>query len=109
MVLILFRSKLTDAASDDYSDMVQEMLARARQMPGFIDFKHFKADDGERVSVIHWEDHETLAAWRNDLRHRVAQNAGREKWYEYYKIEVADVVRESTFDRTQSKSANPAS
>ena len=101
MVVILFRSKLTDPA-DGYGDMAQEMLARARQMPGFIDFKSYKADDGERMSIIRWQDHETLTAWRNDMRHQVAQKTGREKWYEYYKIEVADIVRESVFNRSSA-------
>jgi heme-degrading monooxygenase HmoA len=68
-------------------------------MPGFIDFKSFKAEDGERLSIIRWQDEETLRAWREDPRHLVAQHAGRTKWYEYYKIEVAQVLRESIFDR----------
>src|SRR5579864_135226 len=98
MVVVLFRSKLTEAAADGYSDMASEMLARAKQMPGFIDFKSFKADDGERLSVIRWQDQATLAGWRNDVRHLVAQKMGREKWYEYYKIEVAELIRESNFE-----------
>jgi heme-degrading monooxygenase HmoA len=102
MIVVLFRSKLTEAAVDGYPEMASEMLARAKQMPGFIDFKSFKADDGERLSVIHWQDEATLAAWRNDMRHQVAQKAGREKWYEYYKIEVTRVIRESVFEREQA-------
>jgi len=99
MVVILFRSKLAEAAADGYSEMASEMLARAQQMPGFIDFKSFKADDGERLSVIRWQDQASLAGWRNDVRHLVAQKMGREKWYEYYKIEVAEIIRESAFER----------
>src|SRR5262249_45454930 len=87
------------ASADGYGDMAAEMLARAKQMPGFIDFKSFKADDGERLSVIRWQDETTLANWRNDVRHQVAQKLGREKWYEYYKIEVAQVIRESVYQR----------
>ena len=99
MIVILFRSKLTDAAADGYSDMATEMLTRAKQMPGFIDFKSFKSDDGERLSVIRWKDEETLKAWRDEPRHLVAQNAGRSKWYEYYKIEIAQVIRENAWER----------
>ena len=56
MVVILFRSKLSEAAVEGYPDMASEMLERAKQMPGFIDFKSYKSDDGERLSVIHWQD-----------------------------------------------------
>ena len=99
MVVVLFRSRLAPEAGDDYSSMAAEMLATAKGMPGFIDFKSFKAEDGERISVIWWSDLDTLAAWRNHPRHRVAQQAGREKWYESYRIEVAEVVRQGVFDR----------
>lgn len=100
MIVILFRSKLTETAMETgYQDMAMEMLNRAKTMPGFIDFKSFKADDGERLSVIRWKDAETLRGWKEDARHLVAQNTGRSKWYEYYKIEVAEVLRESIFDR----------
>ena len=105
MIVVLFRSKLTEAEADGYAEMAAEMLARAKQMPGFVDFKSFKADDGERLSVIHWQDEATLAKWRNDERHRVAQKMGREKWYEYYKTEVMEVIRDSTFEHRQGAHA----
>ena len=99
MVLIIFRSRLTPEAGDDYAEMQAEMLATAREMPGFIDVKGFKADDGERVTIVRWQDRETLAAWRSHPRHRLAQQNGRSKWYEYYHIEIAEVLRENSFNR----------
>jgi heme-degrading monooxygenase HmoA len=99
MVVVVFRSRLSPEAGDDYSEMAAEMLDTAKQMPGFVEFKSFKADDGERVSLVYWQDHETMAAWRNHARHRVAQASGRTKWYSSYRIEVADVVRENKFER----------
>ncbi|HVO27201.1 MAG TPA: antibiotic biosynthesis monooxygenase [Candidatus Margulisiibacteriota bacterium] len=100
MVLVLFRSKLTAHASDDYKAMADEMLARARTMAGFLDFKSFGADDGERLSVIRWESQDSMRAWTDDVRHVIAQRLGREKWYEYFRVEVAEVVRSYGFDRT---------
>jgi hypothetical protein len=46
-----------------------------------------------------WENEETLAGWREHARHRMAQRLGRERWYEYYKLEVAHVVRQNAFER----------
>ena len=99
MVVVLFRSRLSADAGEDYSHMAEEMLSTAQEMPGFVEFKSFKAEDGERISVIWWQDHETLAAWRNHPRHRIAQQNGRAKWYQQYTIEVADVVRQNAFER----------
>jgi heme-degrading monooxygenase HmoA len=102
MVVILFRSRLAAEAGDDYQQMAAEMLATAREMPGFIEYKAFRADDGERISVIWWKDLETLAAWRNHPRHRVAQKTGRERWYENYNIEIAEVIRGGGFERPEA-------
>jgi heme-degrading monooxygenase HmoA len=100
MLVILFRSKLTAAApSDGYPEMADEMEALARSMPGFVDVKAFRADDGERLTVVWWENEDTLKGWREQVQHRLAQRLGREKWYEYYKLEVAEIVRDASFTR----------
>jgi len=100
MFIIAFRSKLTEHAGDDYHSTNAEMEALVRQNPGFIDVKSYRAEDGERLTLVWWEDEESLREWRNQVEHRAAQRAGREKWYQYYKMEVAKVIRESSFDRT---------
>jgi heme-degrading monooxygenase HmoA len=99
MLIILFRSKLTSQAGDDYQAMNAEMESLVRQNPGFIDVKSYKSEDGERLTVVWWRDEESLREWREQVRHREAQKTGREKWYEYYKMEVASVVRERAFER----------
>ena len=99
MLVVLFRSRLTEQAGDDYHQMAAEMYNSAKDIPGFIDFKSYKADDGERISVIWWKDEETLKLWREHPRHRIAQQAGRDKWYENYKIEIAEVKRTNEFVR----------
>lgn len=98
VVVVLFRSKLVDVPAG-YDEMAQEMEDLAKTMPGFVDVKAYKSDDGERLTVVWWENEETLTGWRENVRHRVAQRLGREKWYEYYRIEVAEVVRKNAFER----------
>jgi heme-degrading monooxygenase HmoA len=61
--------------------------------------KGYVADDGERLTVVRWENAETMRQWREHARHRVAQRMGRENWYAYYKMEVAEVAREASFER----------
>jgi heme-degrading monooxygenase HmoA len=107
MIVVLFRSRLTPEAGTDYRDMAEEMLATARTMPGFIDFKSYKAEDGERLSVVWWQDETTMAAWKNHPLHRIAQENGRSKWYSFYEIEVAEVVRTGSFVRGGAGSATP--
>jgi heme-degrading monooxygenase HmoA len=98
MLVVLFRSKLVDAP-DGYAEMAQEMEDLAKTMPGFIDVKAFKAEDGERLTIVWWQDEDTLSAWRTHARHLVAQKAGRERWYDYYTLEVAELKRTAHFER----------
>jgi heme-degrading monooxygenase HmoA len=99
MMLIVFRSRLTAAAGSDYSAMSQAIKEHAQRFPGFVDIKSFTADDGERLTVVRWQDAATLQAWADDAKHVAAKNLGRAKWYEYYDLEVAEIVRTSQFRR----------
>ena len=101
MLVVLFRSKLVPEP-DGYAEMAEEMETLARSMPGFIDVKAYKAEDGERLTVVWWEDETTLRAWRTHARHLVAQQTGRERWYEYYDMNVATIVRKKRFDRERT-------
>jgi heme-degrading monooxygenase HmoA len=103
MLVILFRSKLTAQAGNDYQSMGEQMLAHARTQPGFVDYKRYETEDGERLTVVWWKDEVSLEAWRNDAMHRTAKKLGRDKWYEDYHIEIAKVFHEASFDRTHTE------
>jgi heme-degrading monooxygenase HmoA len=104
MIVVLFRSRLTPDAGEEYVATDQVLLEKARAAPGFVDVKSFTAADGERLTIVWWKDFETLRRWREDPEHREAQAAGRRLWYRYYDMEVAEVVRESHFAREESES-----
>ena len=99
MVVILFRSRLTSEAGADYKDLDAELSETVKSQDGFVDVKSFSAADGERLTVVWWRDQESLAKWKALPRHAEAQRAGRQKWYEYYKMDVAEIVRVSNFER----------
>jgi heme-degrading monooxygenase HmoA len=99
MLLIAFRSKLTPQAGEDYAQMDAALEKRVKDNPGFIDVKSYVAEDGERLTLVWWRDEESLKAWRELPAHRAAQETGRDKWYEFYKIDVANVIRSSGFER----------
>ena len=89
-VVTVFRSRLSGAAGAEYHETAVAMEAAARAMAGFVDFKTFAADDGERVSVITFADQASHDAWRRDERHRRAQEAGRDRFYRCYQIQVCE-------------------
>lgn len=99
MEVIIFRSRLTPEAGEDYVKTDQHLEELVKGNPGFIEAKGFTAADGERLTVVYFRDQESLKQWRDLADHRSAQSKGREKWYESYRMEVATVTRTSSFDR----------
>jgi len=95
----VFRSRLRPGEATEYGEWAGRMLELARAMPGFVDFKTFQADDGERVSVITFANLDAQRAWRDHPEHRVAQQLGRERFYQSYAIQVAEVIGEHRFPR----------
>jgi len=98
-VVTVFRSRLRDGAGPEYEPLAERMLALAAGMEGFVDFKSFRADDGERVSVITFASTEAHRAWRDHPEHRAAQAAGRDRLYEAFSIQVCRCEHERHFER----------
>jgi heme-degrading monooxygenase HmoA len=92
-VVTVFRSRLRPDAEPAYGLLAAEMESAARAMPGFVDFKTFVAEDGERASVVTFASPETHRAWRDDRRHLEAQRRGRAELYAEYSIQVGESVR----------------
>ena len=99
MVVVLFRTRLRDDAGPDYASLADRMLALAREMPGFVSFKHYGAADGERISVVEFASAAAAHAWRDHPEHRETQRRGRSDFYSWYRLQVCDQVREAIFER----------
>ncbi|MFI1825456.1 antibiotic biosynthesis monooxygenase family protein [Streptomyces sp. NPDC020412] len=97
MFVILFTSRLSDDAGEEYYATEDRMRERVRALagPDLMEVKHYTGEDGERLAVVFWKNAETLEQWRADPEHREAQQMGRDKWYSSYDLTVAEVVRTS--------------
>jgi heme-degrading monooxygenase HmoA len=96
-IITVFRSRLRPGVEPEYGPLAEQMMTLARSMPGFVDFKSFVAEDGERLSLITFASLETQEAWRDHVEHQQAQSAGRDRLYECYSLEVCQLLRESQF------------
>ncbi len=97
MVIALFRSRLRPEHAAEFQSLADEMLELAKAMPGFLSYKRYLHEDGARCSVIEFETHAQLLAWRNLPRHAEAQRLGRERYYAEYSLHICEPVRESHF------------
>ncbi|CAM3957979.1 antibiotic biosynthesis monooxygenase family protein [Smaragdicoccus niigatensis] len=98
MIVTVFRSRLrSDAAANGYDETADYLEDKARTMPGFVSIKTFVAEDGERVSIVEFENLESHDVWRRDVDHRRGQELGRSSFYADYEISVCERIRHAQF------------
>jgi heme-degrading monooxygenase HmoA len=98
--MTVFRSRRRPEEQDAYFELLAAMEEEARRMPGFVDYKAFTSDDGERVSLITFVSAEAQRAWREEARHRAAQQRGRDEFYLEYSLQVGECTHVSQWVRT---------
>jgi heme-degrading monooxygenase HmoA len=103
MIVTVFRSRLRPEAMDEYGDWADRMSDLAKTMPGYISHKGFTAPDGERVTIVEFEDEESLKGWSQQADHQQAKQKGRSDFYSEYKIQVCTVQRQSVFPKPAAK------
>ena len=97
MVVTIFRNRLRPEAAEAYAELAPQMVALAKQQPGFISMKTYTAADGERVTIAEFESEEAIVAWRDNATHQIAQHRGRSEFYAEYVSQICEVIRESRF------------
>lgn len=86
---VLFTSVRTDLGADEYADVAGRMLSLARDQPGFLGVETVRDAGGVGITLSYWTDRESIASWKANAEHRIAQTAGRETWYADYRLRIA--------------------
>ena len=89
------RGTLKEGHSDAYLAAAAALKQELVQTDGFLGAERFTslASPGKLLSKSEWHDEQSVAKWRNTLRHRMAQTQGRLNDFADYKITVATPVR----------------
>lgn len=95
-VAVIFSSRRTPG-DHGYGAAAVAMEALAAHQPGFLGIESAR-DDDLGITVSYWRTSADAAAWKQVAEHLVAQQAGRERWYEAYRVRVASVERAYGFD-----------
>jgi heme-degrading monooxygenase HmoA len=95
---VVFSSRRTAADAEGYAVMATRMEELARQQPGFLGIESVRDADGCGITVSYWESLEAVRAWGRHVEHRVAQEQGRVKWYETFRLRICRVEHERLFE-----------
>jgi heme-degrading monooxygenase HmoA len=93
---VIFTSIRTDG-DNGYGSMADAMIQAAAKQPGFLGVESAREELG--ITISYWDSLESIAAWKQDSAHLVAQKLGRDRWYETYKTRICRVERDYEFSK----------
>ena len=97
MIVVVFRNRLRAEVDAEYGPRAEQILELARQQPGFVSFRAYTADDGERLALSEFDTLENAEAWGRHAEHLIAQQQGRDTFYTEYTLQICELVRDSLF------------
>lgn len=95
---VIFTSLRTDV-NEGYGETSDRMIELAAQQPGFLGVESARGEDGLGITVSYWESEESIANWKRQGEHRLAQGRGYSEWYTEFFTRVARVERANHFTR----------
>ena len=94
---VIFTAQRSLSGDDMYEITADRMVTLAQQHPGFLGVESGRGDDGIGITVSFWTDRDAITQWRGHAEHMVAQAMGRQEFYDWYRIRIAEVVSERAF------------
>jgi len=89
---VIFTSEQSDTL-DGYSNFAKRMEELARLEDGFLGIETVRAGR-QGITVSYWSSQESIVKWKKNLEHKEAQNLGKEKWYQKYRVRITKVERD---------------
>lgn len=83
-----------------YSEMSDAMMELAARQPGYLGVEHAREAIG--ITVSYWQSLEAIANWKAQADHQLAQQLGRERWYDSYRVRVCRVEKDYDFSSPET-------
>lgn len=91
---VIFTSTQTEATAG-YIEMAEKMETLAKAQKGYLGIDSARNQIG--ITVSYWESLEAIKEWKTNTEHLLAQQKGREQWYNWYNVKICKVEREYEF------------
>jgi heme-degrading monooxygenase HmoA len=84
-------------AENNYADIANRMVELAATQQGFIGVESARNEIG--ITVSYWESLESIKNWKNNAEHLIAQQLGKDVFYQSYTTRICKVEREYSFQK----------
>jgi len=91
---VIFTSIRTDV-DEGYGAMAEKMVELAQTQPGFLGAESARQALG--ITVSYWQDLAAIKNWKAHSEHLLAQQMGREIWYQAFKVRISKVEHDYGF------------
>lgn len=96
---VVFTSVRTADDPSGYEETAARMVELAARQPGYLGVESVRDGDGVGITVSYWTSLEAIRAWKAEAEHRLAQQTGRQRWYDCYRLRISRVEEEYGFGR----------
>ena len=103
----IFTTQRSQSGDDVYEIMASRMVALAQQQQGFLGLESVRGDDGIGITVSYWTDREAIQNWGRQAEHVSVQAMGRQEFYHWYRIRIAEVLVDRGFMSDDAMVSNP--
>jgi heme-degrading monooxygenase HmoA len=94
MFVVIFRAKVRNPGIDsEYTQVAARMRELALGQFGCLEFTAVN-EGQEEIALSYWPSEEHIRSWKAHSEHVLAQQLGRERWYESYTVQVAEITRQ---------------
>ena len=93
---VIFSSTRTNG-DKGYDEMGIKMLKLASEQDGFLGVESAREKLG--ITVSYWRDLASIKKWKENSEHKTAQEKGKANWYKSFKIRIAKVERDYSFEQ----------
>lgn len=104
MIAVIFEMWPAQGRTDEYFELAAALREDLANIDGLVSIERFQSvtTPGKFVSISFWRDEDSLSAWRNVEKHRLAQARGRAGVFNDYRLRVAAVLRDyGMFERKE--------
>ena len=95
MFIVIFRAKVR-RTDNEYTQVASRMRELALSQFGCLEFTAVTEGQDE-IALSYWPSEAHIRAWKSHSEHALAQQLGRERWYESYIVQVAEITRDYRF------------
>lgn len=91
---VIFTSTYTEN-TEGYVEMAHKMESLAKLQEGFLGMDSAREEVG--ITVSYWESLDAIRNWKQNSEHLLAQQKGKEYWYNSYNVRICKVERAYEF------------